>query len=65
MVQPHYGIRTKRFKLIHFYYNMDEWELYDLDSDPNETNNLYGKVKYKKLVKLLKKKLKKLLIDRS
>ena len=62
MVQPHYGIRTKRFKLIHFYYNMDEWELYDLDSDPNEINNLYGKVKYKKLVKHLKKKLKKLQI---
>ena len=62
MVQPHYGIRTKRFKLIHFYYNMDEWELYDLDSDPNEIDNLYGKVKYKKLVKLLKKKLKKLQI---
>ena len=63
MVQPHYGIRTKRFKLIHFYYSMDEWELYDLDVDPNEINNLYGKVKYNKLVKLLKKKLKKLQIQ--
>ena len=63
MVQPHYGIRTKRFKLIHFYYNMDEWELYDLDSDPNEINNLYGKFRYKKLVKLLNKKLKKLQIE--
>ena len=58
MVQPHYGIRTKRFKLIHFYYSMDEWELYDLDNDPNEMNNLYGQPKYKKLTKLLKKKLK-------
>ena len=58
MVQPHYGIRTKRFKLIHFYYSMDEWELYDLDNDPDEMNNLYGQSKYKKLTKLLKKKLK-------
>jgi arylsulfatase A-like enzyme len=58
MVQPHYGIRTKRFKLIHFYYSMDEWELYDLDNDPDEMNNLYGQLKYKKLTKLLKKKLK-------
>ena len=63
MVQPHYGIRTKRFKLIHFYYSMDEWELYDLDVDPNEINNLYGKFKYNKLVKFLKKKLKKLQIQ--
>ncbi|MGV8094344.1 MAG: sulfatase/phosphatase domain-containing protein [Mangrovibacterium sp.] len=23
----HYGIRTERYKLIHFYYNIDEWEL--------------------------------------
>jgi arylsulfatase A-like enzyme len=58
MVQPHYGIRTKRFKLIHFYYSMDEWELYDLDNDPDEMNNLYGQSKYKKLTKRLKKKLK-------
>jgi arylsulfatase A-like enzyme len=58
MVQPHYGIRTKRFKLIHFYYSMDEWELYDLDNDPDEMNNLYGQPKYKKMTKLLKKKLK-------
>ena len=60
MVQPHYGIRSKRFKLIHFYYSMDEWELYDLDKDPNEMNNLYGISKYKRLIKRLKEKLKSL-----
>ena len=60
MVQPHYGIRSKRFKLIHFYYSMDEWELYDLDKDPNEMNNLYGISKYKRLTKRLKEKLKSL-----
>ncbi|MDB4752535.1 sulfatase [Winogradskyella sp.] len=63
MVQPHYGIRTNRFKLIHFYYSMDEWELYDLNSDPNEMNNLYGNPKYKKLIKELKKKLKVLQVE--
>jgi len=41
---------------------MDEWELYDLDKDPNEMNNLYENAKYKKLIKHLKKKLKALQI---
>ena len=41
-VQPHYGIRTGRYKLIHFYYSMDEWELYDLKNDPQELNNIYA-----------------------
>jgi arylsulfatase A-like enzyme len=42
MVKRHYGIRTNRYKLIHFYYDIDEWELYDLENDPQEMNNLYG-----------------------
>ena len=40
-VKRHYGIRTDRYKLIHFYYDIDEWELYDLNNDPAEMNNLY------------------------
>ena len=39
-VQPHYGIRGERYKLIHFYYNVDQWEFYDLQEDPDEMNNL-------------------------
>jgi hypothetical protein len=30
MVKRHYGVRTDRYKLIHFYYDVDEWEMYDL-----------------------------------
>jgi arylsulfatase A-like enzyme len=41
-VKRHYGLRTKRYKLIHFYYDIDEWELYDLMKDPREMNNVYN-----------------------
>ena len=58
-VQPHYGIRTSKYKLIHFYYSMDEWELYDLDSDPNEMNNIY-EIASAELILNLKKELKSL-----
>ena len=47
---------TNSFILLH----MDEWELYDLDTDPNEMNNLYGNSNYNTLIKKLKKRLKKL-----
>ena len=50
----HYGIRTDRYKLIHFYYDIDEWELYDLKSDPHEMNNLYGLTEYDSIVIQLK-----------
>jgi arylsulfatase A-like enzyme len=42
MVKKHYGIRTERYKLIHFYDDIDAWELYDLRADPSEMNNIYG-----------------------
>jgi arylsulfatase A-like enzyme len=38
-VAPHYGIRTKRYKLI-YYYGRNEWELFDLEKDPDEMENL-------------------------
>jgi len=40
-VRPHHGIRTETHKLMH-YYTVEEWEMYDLSSDPEERNNLYG-----------------------
>jgi arylsulfatase A-like enzyme len=59
-VKRHYGIRTSRYKLIHFYYDIDEWELYDLMEDPNEVNNIYGKVGYENITSDLKDRLKQL-----
>ncbi|MDG2094921.1 MAG: DUF4976 domain-containing protein, partial [Phycisphaerales bacterium] len=40
-VEPHYGVRTDRFKLIYFP-ALDEWELFDLEEDPDEVMNLSG-----------------------
>ncbi|HUW18837.1 MAG TPA: sulfatase/phosphatase domain-containing protein [Sedimentisphaerales bacterium] len=59
-VKRHYGIRTKRYKLIHFYYDIDAWELYDLKKDPHELNNLYGKTGYENVTQELKAELERL-----
>lgn len=40
-VKRHYGIRTQRYKLIHFYNDIDHWELFDLEQDPHEMHNIY------------------------
>ena len=60
MVKRHYGVRTDRYKLIHFYNDIDVWELYDLQQDPKELNNLYGKQGYEKITSEVKAELKKL-----
>jgi arylsulfatase A-like enzyme len=46
MVKRHYGVRTKRYKLIHFYHDIDAWELYDLEKDPREIQNVYDDPAY-------------------
>ncbi len=56
-VKRHYGIVTVDYKLAHFYYDIDEWELYDRKKDPNETNNVYGNPEYATVVTTLKQKL--------
>ena len=40
-VYPHYGVRTERYKLIHFYKPIDEWEMFDLEKDPLELKSIY------------------------
>jgi arylsulfatase A-like enzyme len=45
-VKRHYGVRTDRYKLIHFYYDVDEWELYDLEKDPHEMKSVYNDPSY-------------------
>ena len=50
----HYGIRTERYKLIHFYYDFDEWELFDLNNDPYEMHNIYHDPQYAGVIDTLK-----------
>ena len=59
-VEKHLGIRTHRYKLIYFY-DIQDWELYDLQEDPNELNNLYHLAQHAKLIEQLKVKLKELI----
>src|SRR5262249_31767006 len=55
-VQPHYGVRTDRYKLIYFN-KLDQWELFDLKTDPHELKNLYANPPYAEIVKTLKAEL--------
>ncbi|MDQ3278466.1 MAG: sulfatase [Bacteroidota bacterium] len=54
---PHYGIRTKRYKLLHFYGAINSWELYDLQKDPHEMKNVYSNKTYAKTIEHLKQRL--------
>jgi len=46
MVKRHYGVRTRRYKLIHFYEDIDAWEMYDLERDPHEVRNVFADPQY-------------------
>jgi arylsulfatase A-like enzyme len=54
MVKRHYGIVTKEYKLAHFYYDVDEWELYDRKNDQQEMTNVYNDPEYAEIVVKLK-----------
>lgn len=56
----HYGVRTERYSLIHFYQDIDAWELYDLKKDPQQMHNIYGMPGTERLTKKLKKELRRL-----
>lgn len=62
-VKRHYGVRTDRYKLIHFYNDIDVWELYDLEKDPEEMKNIFGQKEYTEVQKNMKKRLAELQVD--
>jgi arylsulfatase A-like enzyme len=59
MVHKHEGVRTARHKLIHFY-ELGEWELYDLQQDPHELNSVYSDPAYADVAARLKRELSRL-----
>jgi arylsulfatase A-like enzyme len=63
-VRRHEGVVTDRYKLIRFYgYDVpdgEEWELYDLERDPQEMQSAYTNPEYADIIKQLKVKLQEL-----
>jgi len=59
MVNRHYGVRTERYKLMHFY-QLGEWELFDLERDPHELTNRAADPSYAQVRASLEKELLKL-----
>jgi arylsulfatase A-like enzyme len=76
-IAPHFGVRTERYKLIHYKGavgtdngtqmgdmkqpgQVDEWELFDLQSDPAERINLYHNPESQHIVTQLKDELNRL-----
>lgn len=57
MVKRQYGVRTERYKLIHFYEDIDAWEFYDLEKDPKEQHNAINDEEYKDIITSMHKKL--------
>lgn len=68
-VYAHYGIRTHQYKLIYYYCDPlgqkgahkdphePHWELFDLENDPLELNNVYDDSEYREIREKLKEKL--------
>ncbi|HWN66630.1 MAG TPA: sulfatase [Haliangium sp.] len=56
-VRKHRGVRTARWKLIHFFEQPEEWELYDLQRDPDETRNLAGQRDHARTVQSLRARM--------
>ena len=63
-VKRHYGVRSSDgWKLIHFYRDIDVWELYNLNEDPNELHNIYGQPGTEKVTKRLMRELNRLQVQ--
>jgi hypothetical protein len=50
------GVRTDRYKLLYFY-TVNEWQLFDLQKDKAELNNLINDKSYQKILADMKKEL--------
>ena len=60
-VRPHTGVITDRYKLVHYYKpDIDEWELLDRQTNPEETRNYYNDPAYADVVKELQAELQRL-----
>jgi arylsulfatase A-like enzyme len=59
-VARHHGVRSERYTLAH-YYNKGEWELFDLQKDPEQLESVYGEFEYTEVQQRLKVKLKELI----
>jgi arylsulfatase A-like enzyme len=59
-VRKNRGVRSERYKYIHYYEEPQEFELYDLQKDPEERDNLYGKSGYEEVTASLRKRLQEL-----
>jgi arylsulfatase A-like enzyme len=59
-VRPCRGVRTERYKYIHYFTAPEEFELYDLADDPAELHNLYGEAQHAPLVRQLAARLEEL-----
>jgi arylsulfatase A-like enzyme len=56
-VRRNRGVRTDRWKLIHYWEQPDEWELFDLVSDPGETTNVVDRPENAEIVERLRRRL--------
>lgn len=56
-VNRHYAAITKKYKLIHYYFDNDYWELIDRKKDPNEQHNYYNDPAYRKIKNDMHQKL--------
>jgi arylsulfatase A-like enzyme len=57
MVNRHYAIVTKKYKLIHYYFQAGEWELIDREKDPLELKNVYDDPDYASIRRTLHRQL--------
>ncbi len=56
-VRKNRGVRSERYKLIHYYEPPEEFELYDLQEDPGELHNLHGDPRHTSLEQELRRRI--------